>query len=299
MHQHPAYPPPLFGQPMPPAKFGKRPEVRKEFLRVAAEGRVGRVSDSMSRKTLTKLEFYNEAFKPHGIEYQLGAHFHRKGSRVDSLAISRSQRDFSERERLMLELIIPAVKRGFSLNRTFAPPPGRLARWEDVAGSRGVEVIAIGPRGMIRHSTDNSLECLGRHFKLPPGGGILPEPLRRWFAEQMKFFAADNDLGGLKPFITERPGSRLAVHVGAFQPGGDALVFIEEKTAAHSLTGRELEVLQWAAQGKTNAVIATILGVRPPTVKKHLEHIYLKLGVENRLAASLALAEMSKAPGQP
>jgi DNA-binding CsgD family transcriptional regulator len=52
------------------------------------------------------------------------------------------------------------------------------------------------------------------------------------------------------------------------------------------LTRREAEVSGWMAEGKTNSEIAQILGVRPLTVKKHLEHIFEKLGVENRTAAA-------------
>jgi DNA-binding CsgD family transcriptional regulator len=53
------------------------------------------------------------------------------------------------------------------------------------------------------------------------------------------------------------------------------------------LTAREREVLRWVGAGKSNVQIATILGTSPRTVQKHLEHVYVKLGVENRLAAVL------------
>jgi len=53
------------------------------------------------------------------------------------------------------------------------------------------------------------------------------------------------------------------------------------------VSNREREVLQWLAEGKSNADIAFLLGISPGTVKKHLENIYTKLGVENRHAAAL------------
>ena len=52
------------------------------------------------------------------------------------------------------------------------------------------------------------------------------------------------------------------------------------------LTLREREVLHWLARGKTNSQIGVILGISAATVGKHLEHIYPKLGVENRTAAA-------------
>lgn len=54
----------------------------------------------------------------------------------------------------------------------------------------------------------------------------------------------------------------------------------------HSLTLREREVLHWIARGKSNAEIGAILEISAATVSKHLEHIYPKLGVENRTAAA-------------
>jgi len=40
------------------------------------------------------------------------------------------------------------------------------------------------------------------------------------------------------------------------------------------------------AQGKTNRDIGDILGTRPKTITKHLEHVFEKLGVETRTAAA-------------
>jgi DNA-binding CsgD family transcriptional regulator len=51
------------------------------------------------------------------------------------------------------------------------------------------------------------------------------------------------------------------------------------------LTDREQEVLRWLAGGKTDKDIADILAISPRTVHKHLQRIYVKLGVETRTAA--------------
>jgi DNA-binding NarL/FixJ family response regulator len=59
------------------------------------------------------------------------------------------------------------------------------------------------------------------------------------------------------------------------------------------LTPREAEILFWVSQGKSNPEVCTILDMKLFTVKKHLENIYVKLGVENRTAASgLALEKL-------
>lgn len=51
------------------------------------------------------------------------------------------------------------------------------------------------------------------------------------------------------------------------------------------LTPREREVLGWVAFGKTDADIGALLNISRRTVQKHLEHAYVKLGVETRTAA--------------
>ena len=47
-------------------------------------------------------------------------------------------------------------------------------------------------------------------------------------------------------------------------------------------------MLQLVAVGQSNAEIAARLSIAPCTVRKHLEHIFPKLGVTNRLAAAVA-----------
>ena len=65
---------------------------------------------------------------------------------------------------------------------------------------------------------------------------------------------------------------------------------IDAVGVAFGLTAREAEVLYWLTKGKTNRDIGDILGTSPATVKKQLEHVYQKLGVETRTAAaSLAM----------
>jgi DNA-binding response OmpR family regulator/DNA-binding CsgD family transcriptional regulator len=81
--------------------------------------------------------------------------------------------------------------------------------------------------------------------------------------------------------------------------GPDELLFRLAETAntdseqailqrAFALTSREAEVLLWISRGKPNRDIGEILNISPRTVNKHLEQIFVKLGVENRAAAAAA-----------
>ncbi len=87
-------------------------------------------------------------------------------------------------------------------------------------------------------------------------------------------------LRALKPHVVA--AHRVAMRLEELSPaprGGEVIGL--------PLTSRESEVLYWVAMGKTNDEVGEIIGARPMTVKKHLEHIYDKLGVPNRTAAAL------------
>jgi DNA-binding CsgD family transcriptional regulator len=61
---------------------------------------------------------------------------------------------------------------------------------------------------------------------------------------------------------------------------------IEAISLSFRLTAKEAEVLYWVIKGTINRDIGDILGSSPMTVKKHLERVYAKLGVETRTAAA-------------
>jgi DNA-binding NarL/FixJ family response regulator len=84
--------------------------------------------------------------------------------------------------------------------------------------------------------------------------------------------------------------SRIADHNGTSQAKAEPK---PEMLQSLGLTPREAEVLFWVCQGKSNPEVCAILEMKLFTVKKHLENIYVKLGVENRTAASgLALEKL-------
>lgn len=106
-----------------------------------------------------------------------------------------------------------------------------------------------------------------------------------------------------KPLKTDEVLARVAAHLRtarelqaarslpASRPHARTALDLAPLSSRYQLTGREVEVLHWVACGKTNRDIGDILGLSPRTVNKHLEHVYVKLGVETRTAAAtLAIA---------
>src|SRR5262245_2122628 len=73
---------------------------------------------------------------------------------------------------------------------------------------------------------------------------------------------------------------------GAVPPlAGDAPPADDDDDGGSVLTDRELEILQIIAKGLSNNEAAKVLGLSKATIRTHLEHIYEKLDVTNRLEA--------------
>ena len=140
--------------------------------------------------------------------------------------------------------------------------------------------------------------------------GLAREVLLEWFGADLQEMPADvqswmrrhlpPDPVAEPPRLNLERGARrltLRLHqqVGDSPGGGDWLIVmrevsdakvIESIALAFKLTAREAEVLYWVVKGKINRDIGDILGASPATVKKHLERVFAKLGVETRTAAA-------------
>ncbi|ROZ76211.1 response regulator transcription factor [Ramlibacter sp. WS9] len=123
-----------------------------------------------------------------------------------------------------------------------------------------------------------------------------PQPVIDWLRRHLK--EAEQHIE--PPRLTAELGARrltfrLHQQTGDSEGGGDWLIVmrevsdtavIEAMSLSFKLTAREAEVLYWVVKGKINRDIGDILGSSPATVKKHLERVFAKLGVETRTAAA-------------
>jgi DNA-binding response OmpR family regulator/DNA-binding CsgD family transcriptional regulator len=134
-----------------------------------------------------------------------------------------------------------------------------------------------------------------------PSSQPVPAPLLEWLQTQSALAAQGHEP---KPLSRVQESRQLVLTLQNRTSDEDWLIVmrevsdtavIEAMVQAFRLTLREAEVLYWVAKGKTNRDIGDILGSSPATVKKHLEHVYEKLGVETRTAAAnLAMGRVGR-----
>jgi DNA-binding CsgD family transcriptional regulator len=256
------------------------------------EGSAAKISDTLTQRQFHRTAIYNEFYRPIGIEYHIAKGLPGPPDLVTAIGIVRKRRDFTERDRLALNLLRPHLNQSYrnavELSRMRSEPS--LLREGVEALDQGVVILARDGRvaGMSSRARRWITEYLGE-----PLGGMLPETLRRWVRRGDEELARHDDATRPRePLSIRLDGRQLSVRLVS-DADRRVLLLSEVHIAPRpelletlGLSRREAEVLAWVAEGKTNGDIATILGASVRTVDKHLEHIFRKLGVETRTAAA-------------
>lgn len=153
-------------------------------------------------------------------------------------------------------------------------------------------LIAADRDGAVKWCTPQAIRLLGAALPDESGVMVLPEALRAWIRASggearpgpVPVALAARDGGSIELAFLSRLGpDEFLFQLVASDPADQAGTLRERLR----LTAREADVLLWIARGKSNRDIGEILAMSPRTVNKHLEQIYVKLGVENRASAAV------------
>ena len=234
------------------------------------EGHFGaiKLSDFLTQRELHRTWVYDTWFAPYDVEYELVVAIPSPLWHTKTFLFDRSGgRDFTERDRLLLDLLQPHLAPVWLAARTHRLLSSALAELDRVDEHDPRGVILLGLGGEVEFASPPT-ERLLREFFPARRGEQLPAALAEWL-----------ESGDAKPLIRRRGERRLTVQQA------DSALLLEESHDGIEVTAREREVLAWVARGKTNAEIARRLWLAPSTVGKHLENVYAKLGVSTRTAA--------------
>jgi len=148
-----------------------------------------------------------------------------------------------------------------------------------------------------------SREVAGRHHERLDGAGYprglsgtALRPLDRLLAAADTLHAKGEPRAHREALTLDQAAAELAAEVRAGRLDGEAVAAVlavagrpapAKRSWPRGLTAREVEVLGLLARGESNKQIAGRLTVAPKTVANHVEHIYAKIGVSSRAAATL------------
>lgn len=262
---------------------------------VGKDDGVHMISDFLSEEEFHKLDIYKTIFGPVGLEDTLSFVLQSSRDRKIFYTINSSTR-FGERDRAIARIIQPHLMQAFEnvLAFTDAKAMASLSTHAFRSGSHGL--ILADFSGRIIHASKLASDHLthavtGNAADHAPfaTNESLPPRLFAWLDRM------DRSPGTTAPQLEiEFPGLSL-VFRGAVVDGQHWIIASQEQQIAvlvkslrdtYLLSARQADVLLWLSRGKSNQDIATILDISDRTVAKHVEHLYEKLGVENRLSAT-------------
>lgn len=217
---------------------------------------------------------------------------------VIGFGLNRGVEGFSERDRGVLNALRPhlaAAHRAVQTKR-------EADQWRSVLAAEGWAVILVDGQGTVVPSVPQGPEpALRIGFPLEPGEP-LPAALRNVIVDQVAGYGADQLAARSAPVRLAAAGadfdawvvpSPVPPHVVLVKPRG----VDREALADLGLSSRQIDVAAVLAEGGTNRQIAARLQLAEATVKKHLEHIFARLGVDNRAAAVAVIRSARSAAG--
>jgi DNA-binding response OmpR family regulator/DNA-binding CsgD family transcriptional regulator len=116
---------------------------------------------------------------------------------------------------------------------------------------------------------------------------VLGEALTTLAADPVAQPSRSLDLGGATINLVRLGPTRSGALLFELRRSSDGME-LQMLQEAFGLTPREADVLLWTAHGKSNKDMSEILNISARTVNKHLEQVFIKVGVENRAAAAAA-----------
>lgn len=255
------------------------------------DGRAYRFSDVADRAELDRLELFRIFYSALGIRHQIAFTLPSPPQLTFALALSRGGRDYSDRERDLLNLTRPHLiqaYRNVQAREGAAQLIEALRRGVD-ASHEAIAVIEAGRVTFASNAARTQLAGLGwREGAAPPGLLLEPGPTGRLW-DPLLVVSSEGNLvirrlpsGSREGFVAvfERPRAELS----------DAAL------RGLGLSPREAQVLRLLARGRTTQAIASEMGISPRTVHKHTERIHAKLGTHDRAQAiATALAAEQEA----
>lgn len=281
--------------------FGEHPLFR--YFLQTGDGRAQKISQVMTKSRFQRYSETDDFARQLGAKYQLGIFFTAGPTIVTVVLLARSQRDFSERERNLMNRLYPHLTQAFrntaSLNRFCRDVDELVEMLEGPTSS----VIVLAGNGGVKRWTEQARNWIAQYCRtpFPANGDRLPDCFADWYRRQLALVAQETLAPSPRdPLVVDKNGRQLNVQLIPDHFRDEHLLLLNEKCretswsalGEHGLTPRESEVLAWVAKGKTNAEIGAILQMSGRTVQKHLEHVYQKLGVVGRTTATVRALKM-------
>jgi DNA-binding CsgD family transcriptional regulator len=264
------------------------------------EAEWARLSDFMTRRELANTPLYHDFYRRVNVHHQLGISYPTRNAASMAIALNRDIKDFSDRERLLLNVLRPHLRRAYEQAEALTVAKTQLTALKRGIEAAGLGVLALRSDGRIAFVTEAARRWLQSYCAWDAANLAPPVVITEWMQAQKVDYSMPTEIPAPpRPLILTRQDRTLTVRM--MRDGGQDLLVMKETARgfptealkARGLTHREADVLRWVAEGKSSPEIAVILSISLRTVHHHVESIYRKLGVETRTAAARLATELA------
>lgn len=254
-----------------------------------------KLSDFYSSRQYRNTAIYTDFYRYFEVNHQISLFISGATEQQICMALNRKQRDFSERDRQIAELLRPHLTQALA-NASVASALRKTSGYLGQAMESCKQgMVWLDRTGKFLFVTDRAQQWLAEYFTPVVSGAVLPEDLKNWIKLHLKNVGAARE-----PLVVSRGDKSLRIRL--IEEGAQMLLVLTEtrqtpaaaRFTSQGLTPRESEVLSWLAHGKSNPEIAQILTSSPRTIDKHVERVLSKLHVETRKAAMLRAWELQQ-----
>jgi DNA-binding CsgD family transcriptional regulator len=256
------------------------------YSKRTGDGRAHTISDFLDRRQFQRTDLYANFFRPARVEHQVAITLAYAPSLIVGIAFNRSARDFTQRDRAVLDLVRVELASAYQAALAAEQRASLLEAMDRALDEQRRGVLVVQSGGRLLAATPAAERLLSTHLGVRAQvGQRLPGRL-----------AALADAAPSRAHPVQLPGQGATLYASLLESPDRTrrVIVIDERAdgevaplSSAGLTEREVTVLRLLAAGHSNAEIARQLGgASIRTVHKHLEHLYLKLGVHDRTAAA-------------
>ena len=223
----------------------------------------GRTLNSIDINSLPNMPYNSELYYKYSIAHTLATLIPEERLKTfHAFLISRSEKNnfFSERERQLIQAIIPHIIQAWRINCHFFL---NISAIKEVS-NQPCKVALVDYQGGIQQAIEGFSNILKQEWKSFNGYKLPSELIERLIRNRTKIFK----------------GNYISVTATYFQYL--VLLQVRELSPLETLTPRERQVAISYSQGKSYKEIAKELSVAPSTVRNHLQNIYSNLKINSK-----------------
>ncbi len=128
------------------------------------DNRAFKISDFLTRSQYQRLGLYNEFFRPLSMDYQMAFALPSSGPLIVGIALNRSRRDFSERDRLLLNLLSPHLIQAYRNAEAFTQMQNQLVLVKHAVERLDQGVVVLTREARVALANAQAIQWITNYF---------------------------------------------------------------------------------------------------------------------------------------